>query len=125
MSLRYEDGFLMGHTAGNLWLLGLVKTYGFLPGIDHAHRLLGYTHRVIPVTETLHDIVVTKRDGTIVIGEGNIIADTDITHNIKSINLSPAVPASPEALSAIEKADILIVGPGTLYTSLIASLLPV
>lgn len=40
MKQRYTEGFLSGHTAGNLWLLGLIETYGFVEGIKKAHTIL-------------------------------------------------------------------------------------
>ena len=51
LTKRYDEGFLAGHTAGNLWILGLIQSYGFEGGIKKAHSLLGFTkHKIIPVT---------------------------------------------------------------------------
>lgn len=125
LTYRYDTGFLSWHTAGNLWLLGLVQNYGFAEGIREAHRLLWYSHHeIIPVTGMTHDIMVQTMDGWITLGEWPIVQNQKLAHNIKRISLSPTVPASPEALEAITHADCIILGPGTLYTSLIACLLP-
>ena len=123
---RYSEGFLAGHTTGNIWLLGLIETYGFEVWIKKAHTMLGYTHhQIIPVTWKAHDIVVQSYDGEVTVGEGPIVQNKKLTRNIAQMELSPSVEASPEAINALLWADCIILGPGTLYTSLIACLLPV
>lgn len=122
---RYRDGFLAGHTAGNVWLLGLIESYGFESGIKKAHTLLGYTkHSIIPVTSEVHDIVVRKKNNEIIVGEGPIVQTQDLAHNVAGISLTPRVSASADARAKILEADCIIIWPGTLYTSLIACLVP-
>ena len=68
LGYRHDTGFLAGHTSGNLWLLGLIETYGFEEGIKRAHILLSYTrHAVIPVTSMVHDIMVRTKNNEIIV----------------------------------------------------------
>lgn len=124
MTYRHQDGFLAGHTTGNLWLLGLIEQYGLSDGIKKAHNLLWYTqHEIIPATEDVHDIEVKTKTETIR-GEWPIIQCRTLSNNVDDIYLQPKVSAAPRALQALRQADMIIIGPGTLYTSIIASLLP-
>lgn len=68
--------------------------------------------------------MVTTVDGERILSEETIIKCTQLSGRVKSIELSPSVSASEEAQEALERADLIILGPGTLYTSLIACLLP-
>ena len=125
MTYRYDKGFLAGHTPGNLWLLGLIQIYGFSEWVKKAHEILWHNlHRIIPVAYSPHDIKVTTKNGEIILWEGPIIQYHHLSHNIAQIELTPSVEASPEAIEAIKWADCIIIWPGTLYTSLIACLLP-
>lgn len=124
LTYRHSDGFLAGHTTGNLWLLWLIEQYGMKEWVQRAHSLLWYTqHQIIPTTEIPHDIQVKTQTNTIT-GEWSIIQCQNLSHAIEEIQLVPGVAASEEALKALKQADIIIIGPGTLYTSIIASLLP-
>ncbi len=125
LGYRHDTGFLAGHTSGNLWLLGLIETYGFEEGIKRAHILLSYTrHAVIPVTSMVHDIMVRTKNNEIIVWEWPIVQSQNLTRNIAEIALTPKVSASKDALEKILTADCIILWPGTLYTSLIACLLP-
>lgn len=124
MTHRYQTWFLSWHTTGNLWLLGLIQTYGFAEWINYAHDFLGYTHhRIIPATYDYNDIAITTPNWQIH-GESSIIQNQNLSHRVQSISLEPNVTASEEAKEAIKTADIIIIGPGTLYSSIIACLLP-
>ncbi len=72
----------------------------------------------------MHDILVTLKNGERILGEDAIIAQKNLSHNIHTLELTPKVPASQEALQALEQADVIVIGPGTFYTSLIPCLLP-
>lgn len=124
MTHRYQSGFLSWHTTGNIWLLGLIQTYGFVKWIDYAHNFLGYSrHRIIPSTYECNDINITT-DSWEICGESAIIQNEKLSHNIQTISLRPYARASEEAQEALKTADIIIIGPGTLYSSIIACLLP-
>lgn len=94
-------------------------------GMKKAHELLGYNkHTIIPTTESIHDIEI-KTTNKIITGEGKIIQSKKISNKVKSVRLLPEAVASGWAIDALIKADMIIIGPGTLYTSIIASLLPI
>lgn len=123
---RFEHGFLDEHPVGNIWLLWLVEKYGFRDGIARAHEILGVVrHRIIPATEEIHDILVTLLDGERILSEGHIIAQKHLTNNIQSIELTPRPHAFPPAVQALQEADVILVWPGTFYTSIIPCFLPV
>lgn len=105
--------------------MGLIQHYGLSEGLEKAHTILGYVrHRIIPATKGVHDIRIRTATGKVITGEGSIIQCQHLAHTIRHIELVPPTSASPEALEAIRSADVILLGPGTLYTSLIASLLP-
>ncbi len=123
---RFQHGFLDEHPVGNIWLLGLVEQYGFSEGLSHAHTMLGiYKNQIIPATEETHDILVTLKNGERILGEDHIIAQTHLSYQIETIELTPRVHASESALQALAQADMIVIGPGTFYTSLIPCLLPI
>lgn len=94
-------------------------------GIQKAHEILGHTiHQIIPAAEDIHDIEVQTTTETIT-GEGPIIQSQKLSGKVEKMYLVPQVAASNEAIQAIQNADMIIIGPGTLYTSIIASLLPI
>ncbi len=123
---RFQHGFLDEHPVGNIWLLGLVEQYGFSAWLSRAHEILGIRkHRIIPATEEIHDILVTLKNGEKILGEDHIIAQTHLAHQIATIELTPKVYAYKPALQVLKDADIIVIGPGTFYTSLIPCLLPI
>lgn len=122
---RFVHGFLDEHPVGNIWLLWLVEQYGFCEGLARAHEILNIKNNyIIPATADVHDILVTLKDGERILWENHIIAHTHLSNQIESIELTPNVHAYHPALDALKKADVIIVGPGTFYTSLIPCLLP-
>lgn len=78
---------------------------------------------IIPITEDKHDIHITLRDGTQLEDEVSVLKCDQLVGNIASIGLSPLPQACPKALDRIHDSDIIVIGPGCLYTSLIAPLL--
>lgn len=122
---RFVHWFLDGHPVGNIWLLWLVEQYGFREGLGRAHEMLNIrNNQIIPATEEIHDILVTLKDGERILGEDHIISQTHLSNQIETIELTPKVHAYGPALEALQQADIIIIGPGTFYTSLIPCLLP-
>lgn len=122
---RFQHWFLDEHPVGNIWLLWLIEKYGFSEGLSRAHEMLGiHTNRIIPATEEIHDILVTLKNGERILWEDHIIAQTTISHNIDTLELTPKVQASRMALEALQQADMIVIGPGTFYTSIIPCLLP-
>lgn len=123
---RFKEGSgLSGHSFGNLFLTALTRVTGSFEGaIEEASKLLKVRGSIIPVTSTISRLVAELEDGTLIKGETNI--DIPRNHNrakIKKVWLEPKAKASPRALKAIMEADLVIIGPGDLYTSLIPNLL--
>jgi uncharacterized cofD-like protein len=115
---RFEGpGDLSGHALGNLVIVGLAESLGdFGAALDEAGRLLHAVGRVLPATT---DIVVLKADveGEPVEGQ---VAVMNSTGRIRRVELVPGdAAASPDAVQAIADADQVILGPGSLYTSVL------
>lgn len=118
---RFIGGFLDSHPTGNIWLLGLVQEYGMAEGIKKAHQLLNLSvHRVIPATSDVHDMVALLENETEIRGEWEI---DKIGSPIKKLSLSHTVRADRDALNALREADMILVGPGTFYTSILSCFL--
>jgi uncharacterized cofD-like protein len=112
---------LSGHNFGNLLLVALTDLLGSEDkAIKAAARVLRVKGEVIPVTNHSAHLVAHYSDGTTLTGEHLIDEPTDKT--ITSIELEPKVQVSEEARDAIRSADLIVVGPGDLYTSLGAAL---
>jgi uncharacterized cofD-like protein len=115
---RFQTGELEGHALGNLLLVGLTEAFGDLPkALQEAGRLVDAVGRVLPATL---DSVVIKADvdGEPVQGQ---VAVSEARGRIRGLHLVPRdVAAYPEAVDAIAHADQILVGPGSLYTSLLA-----
>jgi uncharacterized cofD-like protein len=115
---RFEGGELEGHPLGNLVIAGLAGSTGdFTAALDEAGRLVGARGRILPATV---GPVVLKAEvaGEEVIGQVRV---QDATGPISRVQLVPADAAPPdEALVAIARADQVVLGPGSLYTSVLA-----
>jgi len=113
---------LAGHSLGNLLLSGLEQaTGGFDRAVEAMSHMLSIRGEVLPATLTKAHLVATMEDGAIVEGESRIVSDP---RRIRAIRLSPA-PVRPyeRVLTAIAEADLIFLGPGSLFTSLIPNLL--
>ena len=113
---------LTGHSLGNLLLSGLEQaTGGFDRAVEAMSHMLSIRGDVLPATLTKARLVATMEDGATVEGESRIVSDP---RKIGAIRLTP-VPVKPyeRVLTAIAEADLLLLGPGSLFTSLIPNLL--
>lgn len=121
---RFSEGSLSGHNAGNLFLSALEKVTGdSLSAIREAHRILNVGGRVIPVSGQAANLFAELEDGTVVEGEHEIDEPATDRAAIHRCFLSPNVTANPEAIEAIKQADLVVFGPGDLYTSIVPVLL--
>jgi uncharacterized cofD-like protein len=122
---RFEDGGMSGHTLGNMFLSALEKTTGSFPtAVATAGRILQVYGRVVPVSEDDMRLLVTLKDGTVLRGE-RYLNDNETVRGkgVKSVALEKEASASKSAIEAILQADIIVLGPGGLYDSLLPNLL--
>lgn len=113
---------LAGHNLGNLLLAALVDIVGdFQTAIKEASKVLKVRGQVLP--STLNQVVLHAEltDGTLISGESKI---GDASAPVKRVFLTPEeCPAVPEALDALAQADLILLGPGSLFTSVLPNLL--
>jgi uncharacterized cofD-like protein len=126
LGYRFTEGTMRGQSLGNLFLAALTDISGsFYRAVLRLSEVLALTGRVLPVTAEDVRLTAFFEDGTQILGESNIRAfkKTSVSR-IERIKILPeAPPALPEALRAIERADLIILGPGSLYTSIIPNIL--
>ena len=123
---RFEEGEgLKGHSFGNIFLTALAKHLGsFEKAIEEAGRILNIRGRVIPSTLDSCRLMAKLENGEVVQGETNIdIPKHDGTLRIQKVWLEPTCKVNPKALKALQEADVIVIGPGDLYTSLIPNFL--
>jgi uncharacterized cofD-like protein len=118
---RFSGGELDGHALGNLVIVGLAQVLGdFGRALEEAGRLLKCVGRVLPATT---DLVVLKADAGHGPAEASLEGQVAVSNSTEPIHRIHIVPedakAHPEAVSAIELADQVVLAPGSLFTSLI------
>lgn len=128
MAYRFPigSGSLTGQSFGNLLLAALNGVSGsFDQAVARMSEVLAITGRVLPVTNEDIRLEAVFENGTRVVGESRICAfKKEQDCRIQKVNLLPGHPtALPETLRAIRQADIVLMGPGSLYTSIIPNLL--
>ena len=123
---RFSEGSgLSGHSFGNLMLTALERITGsFEAAVAEAGRILQINGQVIPVTLQPARLFAKLQSGQVIQGETNIdIPKHDPTDRITDLWIEPVVPANPKAVTAIKSADLVILGPGDLFTSVVPNLL--
>lgn len=113
---------LKGHCLGNLLLNGLAENYGDVAkAIQELGRILNIQGRVWPVTLDKVTLGAVMNDGSIIKGETTIVADE---RPIREVFLDPPdITVNQHALDAIMEGDVILLGPGSLYSSIIPNLL--
>ena len=123
MQYRFDERTnLKGHSLGNLLIAAMADAEGSMEaGLKSISKILQVRGQVIPATLDKVNLEAEMEDGTRVYGESNI---PKAGGKIKSLRMVPMhVNATASAVTAIKKADVLIFGPGSLYTSILPNLL--
>ena len=120
---RFDQGEgLEGHSFGNLFIAAMTGVTGsFEQALLESSKVLAVHGRIIPATWSHIDLTARLSDGTHVHGESNIAVRGG---SIDEVHIEPSdIQANPEAIDAIAQADLILVGPGSLYTSIMPNLL--
>lgn len=126
MNYRFPEGINKGQSFGNLFLAALNGITGsFEEAVTRMNEVLAVTGKVLPVTNANVNLVADFENGASVVGESKIAAKKKQQNcRIHKVRLEPERPkALPHAIDAILSADMIILGPGSLYTSIIPNLL--
>jgi len=120
---RFEGGGdLSDHSVGNLIIAALADMAGgFCEGVEQAARFLRIKGRVYPAATESLTLVVSHADGTVTRGESVV---REVGKAVSRVEIEPAEAAAPPGvISAIEEADVVVLSPGSLFTSTIPALL--
>jgi uncharacterized cofD-like protein len=120
---RFEgDDPLSGHSFGNLFILAMEEITGsFEEALEESCKILNVKGKLLPSTLEQINLSANMKDGTIIDGESNIQKNSS---GISRLNLNPISPsANPKATEAIMNSDYIIIGPGSLFTSIIPNFL--
>lgn len=125
MNYRFENGDLKGHNFGNLLLSALEKIgSGFTNGLREAAKILNIKGWVLPVSENKMNLAIKLKNGEILLGEKHLDDNPNIKqYGIEKVFLKPRVKANTRVIRDIKKADLIILGPGDHYGSIIPNLL--
>src|SRR3989338_6566514 len=117
----FQKGFLQGHTLGNLLITLFHQRSGnFQEAIDDLLKLVGAQGSLLPMTLKPATLMASLKNGKKLIGEKNITSSRHINGELKKLSLRPAsIAANPRAIEAIRAADVIIVGPGNLFSSIL------
>lgn len=120
---RFSQGEgLEGHSFGNLFIAALTNiTGGFDRALIESSKVLSVNGNIFPSTLIPIELIADLSDGRVIHGESNI-GDTEV--KIKKLSIKPSsVNAYPQSINALMNAELIVLGPGSLYTSVLPSLL--
>lgn len=123
---RFSEGSLKGQNLGNLIIAALTDICGnFETAVEKISDILAVKGKVLPVTDEKIELMATYSDGSRIFGEAEIVYQNKVARKkIQTIEMLPRTPlANRKAVQALEQADVIILGPGSLYTSIIPNLL--
>lgn len=118
---RFDIGEISGHPVGNLMLAAMADIHGdFSSAVKMMSKILNVKGRVLPTTNDIATLNAVMKDGQIIRGESSI---TEYGGEIDRVYITPkTVTPTRDVLHAIEEADYIVMGPGSLYTSIIPNL---
>jgi uncharacterized cofD-like protein len=122
---RFSNGSLKGHTFGNLFISALEQVSGSIDrAVEEAGRILHTSGTVLPVTFSKTTLMTTLKNGKVLKTE-NQVSDYLLVSKfgVKRMRLTPKAVLTDRAACAIEGADLIVLGPGNLYSSLLPNLL--
>ena len=119
---RFDEGDFKGHPFGNIFLAALTRVSGdFEAAVREANRILSVRGRVLPATASKVSLIAEHADGTKTTGESLV---GKVNKPVTRLSLRPEdAPACEGVVESIEEADIVLLGPGSLYTSVLPNLL--
>ena len=120
---RFPEGSeLQGHSFGNLFIAAMTDvTNSFEDALTESSRILSVTGQVVPATIENVNLSVKLADGRFIKGESNV---KESSSEIEELFIDPPdAEASPAAIKAIGEADLIVIGPGSLYTSILPNLM--
>ncbi|OIN93523.1 hypothetical protein AUJ38_03325 [bacterium CG1_02_42_9] len=122
---RFAQGSFAGHNLGNLLIAAANGLTGDLAhAIKETGKLLKIRGSVLPISLGKADIIALLKNGRKIVGEENIIQCRSLSKTgVKRLFLKPKVKVNPLAVLAIKKADLIVIGPGKFYTSIIPNFL--
>ncbi|MFD2830239.1 gluconeogenesis factor YvcK family protein [Corticicoccus populi] len=120
---RFKKDEISGHSLGNLMIAAMYDITGdFAMAVEELSAILNVKGTVIPSTNISPKLAARMDDDSIIVGESYI---PEVGRKIEEIYLLPKdTDATPKAVEAMEEADIIVFGPGSLYTSIIPNVIP-
>ncbi len=122
---RFEEGSLTGHNFGNILITALTRITGsFEKAIEETGKILGIEGRVIPSTLDCGSLCARLENNQVVEGETNIdVPKHDGKLKIKELYFNPSCRPNQQAIKAIKEADLIVIGPGDIFSSILPNLL--